>query len=255
MSHRRLILAVSSVFAGLLPLGLKADLVAHYKLDEKMGAVHDTGAAPPTDSTNQLKDVTDYGQPGVPAGKYGDLTVTADDAKTLDKSVHVSATDGLNLGPAEKSKLNLTGNFTVSAWFKLAKTDGYHMIFATGAGSGNGWKFGVNDGNITFTANGVTDLDLDGVTVDPDKWYHLAVTVEGTTGERKVNFYVDGKKANTDALTVEDIKESDAKQMHIGTAENADETAENLDGNVTDVRLYNTVLSEKEIQDAAVGGK
>ena len=255
MSQRRLILAVSSIFAGLLPLGLKADLVAHYKLDEKMGALHDTGTAPATDTTNQLKDEKDYAQPGVPAGKYGDLTITEDQAKSLGTSVHVSATDGLNLGPAEKNKLNVTGNFTVSAWFKVAKTDGYHMIFATGAGSGNGWKFGVNEGNIAFTANGVTDLDLDGVTVEADKWYHLAITVEGTTGERKINFYVDGKKANTDALTVEDIKESDAKQMHIGTAENADETAENLDGNVADVRLYNTVLSEKEIQTAAVGGK
>jgi hypothetical protein len=29
----------------------------------------------------------------------------------------------LNLGPAEGSKLNLAGNFTISGWFKLAKTD------------------------------------------------------------------------------------------------------------------------------------
>jgi hypothetical protein len=257
MSHRKLAFVVSGSFllAGILPLGANADLVAHYKLDEASGVVHDSGAAPAADSTNELKDPKDYAQPGVPAGKYGDLTVTDEQAKALKSSVHISSTDGLNLGPAEKSKLNLTGNFTVTGWFKLAKTDGYHMLFATGAGSGNGWKVGVDDGGFLFTANGVSDLTLDGPTVDADKWYHLAVTVEGTTAERKVTFYINGKRTNTDALTVDNITTSDAKQMHIGTADNADDTSENLDGNVADIRLYNTVLSEKEIQEAATAAK
>jgi hypothetical protein len=161
----------------------------------------------------------------------------------------------LNLGQAPGSKLNLVGNFTVSGWFKLSKTDGYHILFATGAGSGSGWKVGVSEGNFLFTANGVADVSLEDVTVDTDKWYYLAVTVEGTTGERKINFYVNGKKANTDALTADDIKSSDAKQMHIGMAENADDAAENLDGYLTDLRVYNTVLSEKDIVANASGDK
>jgi hypothetical protein len=257
MSSRRMIIAVSTALfmTGWMPLSSNADLIAHYKLDEASGVLHDTGKAPPSDTTNMLKDAKDYAQPGVPAGKYGDLTVTDDQAKDLKSSVHISATDGLNLGPAEGSKLNLAGNFTISGWFKLAKTDGYHMLFATGPGSGSGWKVGVNDGNFVFTANGVTDVSLDDVTADADKWYFLAVTVEGTTGERKITFYVNGKKANSDPLTADDIKTSDAKQMHIGTAENADDTAENLDGNLTDIRVYNTVQTEKEMKDAAGGGK
>jgi hypothetical protein len=255
MSHRHLAVACSSAFliAGLLPISLHAELIAHFKLDETSGVVHDTGAAPPADSTNALKDSKDYAQPGVPAGKYGEITLSDEQAKNLKSSIHVSATDGLNLPAAEKNKLNITGNFTVSAWVKLAKTDGYHMIFATGAGSGSGWKVGVSEGNFVFTANGVADVSLEDFTVETDKWYHVAVTVTGATDSRKINFYVDGKKINTDELTADDIKTSDAKQMHIGTAENADDTSENLDGNVTDIRVYNTVLTAKEIAEAATG--
>jgi hypothetical protein len=235
-----------------MPLLSTADLVGHYKLDESSGTLHDTGTGKAVDVTNSLKDSKDYAQPSVPAGTYGDLTLTADQAKQFKSSIHVPAGDGLNLGLAANSKLNLTGNFTVMAWVKVSKTDGYHIIFATGAGSGNGWKIGVSEDNFVFTANGVADVSLDSVTVEADKWYHVAVTVAGTIDARTITFYVNGKKANTDALTADDIKPSDAKDMHIGTAENGDDTPENLDGNVEDLRIYNTVLNEKEIQTAAV---
>jgi hypothetical protein len=252
MQNKRWYMLGSLVIAMAIPLAVHADLVGHYKLDEPSGVLHDTGTGKPADVTNTLKDPKDYAQPAMPASTYGDLKLSDDQAKEFKASIHVPATDGLNLGPATGSKLNLTGNFTVMAWVKLSKTDGYHIIFATGAGSGNGWKIGVNEGNFVLTANGVADVSLDDVTVDADKWYNIAVTVSGATDARTVTFYVDGKKANTDALTADDIKTSDAKEMHIGTAENSDETPENLDGNLTDLRIYNTVLTEKEIQTAAV---
>jgi hypothetical protein len=253
MSPRRLSLVVSLALSGIFPVVSRADLVAHYKLDEASGVVHDTGAAPAADSSNSLKDPKNYAQPGVPAGTYGDITLSEDQAKNLKSSVHIPAGDGFNIGPAEKSKLNITGNFTFTGWFKLSKTDGYHILLATGAGSGNGWKVGVNEGSLLFTAAGVADVTTDAVSVDADKWYYLDVTVEGKDGERKINFFVNGKKVTSEALTADDIKPSDAKQMHLGMAENADDTPENLDGNMTDLRVYNTVLSEKEIKAAATG--
>lgn len=253
MSARRLSMVLSLALCGLSPLISRADLVAHYKLDEASGVVHDTGTAPAADSSNSLKDAKDYAQPGVPAGTYGDITLTEDQAKNLKSSVHIPVGDGFNLGSADKSKLNLTGNFTFTGWFKLSKTDGYHILIATGAGSGNGWKVGVSEGSLLITANGVADVSTDSVSIDADKWYYLAVTVGGVNGERKINFFVNGKKVTSEALTADDVKPSDAKQMHLGMAENADDTPENLDGNMTDLRVYNTVLSEKEIKDAATG--
>ena len=233
----------------------RAKVVVDYPLADAAGHVHDAaGSGKPIDASNGLADPKDYAQPGPPAGTYGDITLSAADAATL-KSAHFGGQTKLDLGPAKDSPLNLTGNFTVTAWVKFDKTDGYHMLLATGAGSGNGWKFGINDGNPTLTANGVADVAADDASVDADKWMFLAVTVAGGKDARTVTFYVNGKKVNADALTADDIKPSDVAQMHLGGADNANDTDENFVGNLAQLRVYDTVLDPAALQAAATTAK
>jgi hypothetical protein len=226
-----------------------AGVVADYPLADASGYLKDTTPAHRLSTTTDLPAPADYAQPGPPAGAYGSVTLTADDAASL-KSARFDGKTKLNLGPAKDSPINLTGDFSVTAWAKFDKTDGYHMILATGAGSGNGWKFGINDGNPTFTANGVADASVDDTTIDAGKWTFLAVTVSGKTGERTITFYVNGKKAG-EAQTADDIKPSDVEQMHLGGADNASDTDENFEGNLSQLRVYDTVLKPDEVKAEA----
>ncbi len=227
-----------------------ARVVVEYPMSDASGYLKDTVADHRVSSTTDLSAATDYAQPGPAAGTYGDITLTPDGAAAM-KSAHFDGKAKLNLGPAKDSPLNLTGNFTVTAWAKFEKTDGYHMILATGAGSGNGWKFGINDANPTFTANGVADVAVDDVNIDAGKWVFLAVTVKGTAGERTITFYVNGKKVGTDALTAEDLKPSDVAQMHLGGADNANDTDENFVGNLSNLKVYDEVLDAAAVKAAA----
>ena len=241
------VLAATATFAG-------AKVVVDYPLSDASGHVQDAVAGHPVNATTDLPDAKDYAQPGPPAGTYGEVTLTADAAAAV-KSAHFDGKAKLNLGPAKDNPLNLTGNFTITAWAKFDTTDGYHMLLATGAGSGNGWKFGINDGNPTFTANGVADVAADDTTIDAGKWTFLAVTVAGAKDARTVTFYVNGKKVGTDALTAEDVKPSDAPQMHIGGADNANDTDENFAGNLAQLRVYDTVLDPAALKAAATTAK
>jgi hypothetical protein len=232
-----------------------AKVIVDFPLSDASGHVTDVVAGgKPITVSGDLADPKDYAQPGPAAGTYGEITLSAEQAAAI-KSAHFGGKTKLDLGPAKDSPLNLTGDFTVTAWVKFEKTDGYHMILATGAGSGNGWKVGINDANPTFTANGVADVAAEDVTIDSDKWMFLAVTVAGTKDARTVTFYVNGKKANADALTAESITPSDVSQMHLGGADNANDTDENFVGNLAQLRVYDTVLDAAAIKAAATTAK
>ena len=237
------VLTVATSIAG-------AKVIVDFPLVDAGGHVKDVSAGGKVSATSDLTAAADYAQPGPAAGTYGEITLAPDVAAGM-KSAHFDGKAKLNLGPAKDSPLNVTGNFTVTAWVKFEKTDGYHMVLATGAGSGNGWKFGINDGNPTFTANGVADVAVDDATVDADKWMFLAVTVKGATGERTVTFYLNGKKLGGEALTAEDIKPSDVAQMHLGGADNANDTDENFVGNLSGLKVYDEVLDPAAIRAAA----
>ena len=237
------VLTVATSIAG-------AKVIVDFPLSEPSGHLMDAAAGHPASATTDLSAAADYAQPGPPAGTYGDITLAPDAAATL-KSAHFDGKAKLNLGPATDSPLNVTGNFTVTAWVKFEKTDGYHMILATGAGSGNGWKVGINDGNPTFTANGVADVAVDDSTVDAGKWMFLAVTVAGKTDARTITFYLNGKKLGGEALTADDIKPSDVTEMHLGGADNSNDTDENFVGNLSSLKVYDEVFDAAAIKAAA----
>jgi len=246
---------IAAIFAAGLSLNVSvadAKLVVSYPLSDASGHVQDKGSAKPINASNDLADAKDYAQPGPPAGTYGEITLSGADAAAI-KSAHFGGQTKLDLGPATGSPLNLTGNFTVTAWAKFDATDGYHMLLATGAGSGNGWKFGINDGNLTFTANGVADVAAEDQPVQSEVWAFVAVTVTGDKDARTINFYINGKKVNANDLTADDIKVSDAAQMHIGGADNANAVDESFVGNLAQLQVYDTVLDAAAIKAAAKG--
>ncbi|MEZ5305364.1 MAG: LamG domain-containing protein [Verrucomicrobiales bacterium] len=122
----------------------------------------------------------------------------------------------------------------------------------------NGWKVGYNGNQLRFTANGVIDVTAPAAnfTVVADTWYHMAASVEGTAGTRTVRFYVNGDEVyNT---TFANIATSTSPNMMIGNNGQEDPGTpggasfnENFDGNIDEIRLYDTVLTRNEIIAAA----
>ncbi len=102
--------------------------------------------------------------------------------------------------------------------------------------NGTGWKFNIADGS--------SRIDINGGTINDNEWHHIAVTYDAD-GTKSV--YQDGVLINTDATIL------------AGTVDNALSLAlgqdgtlgygDNFNGNINEVRIWNSVLSATDIDD------
>ncbi|MEM6755749.1 MAG: LamG-like jellyroll fold domain-containing protein [Planctomycetota bacterium] len=138
-------------------------------------------------------------------------------------------------------RFKLTSTLSVSAWayydsFKSA--DNTEIIIRKGEGNPNNWQFTV--------ANKYPELvleawDNDGIKANTQlttgRWYHLAVTWDGS----QVKFYIDGELDRTASKT--GTVGTDDRDVYIGARASTDQT----DGLLDDIRLYDRALSAEEV--------
>lgn len=230
-------------------------LIASWSLDELSGNISDaTGNNPAGTPTG----APDYGQPGVPNGTYGSITVanargtsigfgpsTEDDFFVLGDS-NVNAVLGLDR----------TGTFTVMSWINplapdMART--YRPISTGGAAGGaGGWGLGLRLNNvdgtgsaIRFTSYAVADNDSDLFDVAFGEWIHIAVTYNNGA----IDYYLNGNLLGGSDNSLFNDDTGDAR-LTIGSrlgGNDADQKNGLLDG----IRVYDTVLTAAEIRAAA----
>jgi hypothetical protein len=219
-------------------------LVGHWTLDEASGIVSDSAGPPFTNSTNSIGS-GNYLQPSPATGIYGNYVLKPADAATLGASLNIPTNESFSLGSAVGSDLNLTNNFTAMAWVNPNSTSGKHMVFGTGQGGQNGWKFGANDNRLEFTSNGSADATVPTSTfaVPSGEYFHYAITVGGGM----VEFFINGESVTS--LGSGTVSLSNATDMFLGNQ--AVSGGENWDGLIDDLRIYNTILSAEEIRSAA----
>jgi len=96
-------------------------------------------------------------------------------------------------------------------------------------------------GKILFHGNGPY-YDLDIVTVQPNRWYHLCVTYDGTT----VQAFADGNNVSSKTVTLNtgniDVKIGSRQNPSIEQPGDA-----YFDGFIDDIRIYNRALSTNEV--------
>ena len=207
-------------------------LVAHYKLDEPLGAttlVESSGqgaAATPFGSTR-------LGQPGAAAG-------------TNTSAEFNLSGDGYATFPDGPNMTNLRNDLTVSAWIK---PESYGPLWPTRILSNNNsaWACGIMNGTSTvsglrFTTLGILDYDLAGVLPPLDIWTHLAFVMDANND---VTFYMNGVNVGMVAGTSQ--SNAPSSDWVIGGLRITATPHEFFDGNIDDLQVYSGSLTDEDI--------
>ena len=196
-----------------------AELVGYWRFDEGSG----TTAA---DSSGNGGDGTFQGSPQWVPGRSG-------------SALEFDGDDWVDCGDI----LDIAGPITIACWVNPA-----------GLTDDNGWvarwdvyAFKSSGTSLRFTTPGILDYTANNTTLQIGEWQHVAVTfVPNQTGG--AIFYLDGVEAqriNSTGMT------AGGTQFGIGN----NRWSQFYEGMIDDVRVYDTILTEVEIQAAMQGGK
>ena len=204
-------------------------LVGFWKLDETSGALA-------YDLSGNGNNGTHYATPTIST----DVPTTHFSTRSLD--LEASGSDQyVDMGTA--SELELTDNFTVSAWIKPESYGNYGSIISRQtANYAGGWGLVQSSNILSFIAFNQGSFEYLSVDANPStgEWHHLLGLVRN--GTRYI--YVDG------------VQQSDTSTLIPSTNANANAVigrfygnSDNFyfDGNIDEVRVYNRALSTGEI--------
>jgi hypothetical protein len=153
--------------------------------------------------------------------------------------------DYVSVSDSGTSPLDITGDFTLSAWFK--RTGGYneYIISKTNDASDGGYGLLIGSSGELYcrTANtsgwddSVTDIER---VVVGDNFHHLLAVRNGTS----CRIYIDGVDATAYPSTHTTITDNN-NPLSIGSQSNG--TDQFAEGEIDDVRIYDRALTEEEI--------
>ncbi len=192
------------------------------------------------------------------SGHGNDLTLFNDCAFTTDHekgsgSIILDGTDDYAASP----DLDPGNEFTLSAWINIPSgRSNIQTVLANGSSgsNSNGFKvlvntYGTSDRKISFesgdgTTSAITRSDA-GI-FEPDRWNHIAITVNRTSGS--VRIYYNGTDVTAEAGVHTSFKTSGSLRLGIMTNSLYD-----MKGQLDDVKIYARVLSPSEVMSSMNG--
>lgn len=200
-------------------------------------------------STINATDVSGYGNNG---GLYGGGLWIAN-ASCKENFRGCTSLDGTNdyvkIPTSSSLNLNATGRFTMSAWVNFRSVGArqvivsYHNVYPTQL---EGRATGTINALLTpANLGGGTDIGTSSNYVEPNKWYHVASTYDGST----FRLYVNGTQVASGSHTTGVATATTA--TYIGTYNNVEQY---LNGTVDEVMILNHHLSADEIYQLYLGG-
>lgn len=152
--------------------------------------------------------------------------------------------DGVNdfVNMSSSSKLDLTGKFTIEAWFKFNVNTGTtsQFIASRDYSSGNrGWGMAISSNRLVFEKGGA-NLMTGPTVMSTGTWYHGAATFDGTTWRLYLNGTLQTSVAGTSILSNPSAQFRVGARQYVG-AENY------LAGQIDEVRIYNYARSASQI--------
>ena len=151
-----------------------------------------------------------------------------------------------------KSKLNLSGEMTISAWAKFAGNGGStRTIAGDGASAGGSCQYELaidnsNPAKFTFTWGSVSGscqtAATSVTTLVKNTWYHVVATRSGSSGAWKANIYVNGNREGGTTTSTNPVAQASLSIGRRGAS-----NSQYWFGAIDEVRIYNRVLSQNEI--------
>jgi hypothetical protein len=144
---------------------------------------------------------------------------------------------------------------TCSAWIKTGNVVANSVILHWGtASAGEQWLFGLfSDGRLALYSNGPFISTTQ--TVNDGQWHHVAVVFEndGTPADiSQIQLYIDGVIQSTTVSATAFLNTGLHGNVTAGAFDNAGVKAAFFNGSMDEIRIYNTALTEAEIQALAV---
>ncbi|MHC4462693.1 MAG: LamG-like jellyroll fold domain-containing protein [Planctomycetota bacterium] len=205
--------------------GVDPDLLGWWKFDEGSGTTA-------RDSSGKGNDGTLQGNPQWVAGKIGGALEFDGNGDYVDCGASLA--------------FNINTNITVTCWIKVHQLDkSWQAIVGQGD---NSWRLhrSSSSNNIAWGTNGLSPKDLTGsVNVNDGQWHHIAGVYDGT----QKRLYMDGN-LDASSSSTGNINNS---SYNVNIGENAQATGRYWDGLIDDVRVYNRVLTQEEIQQVMIG--
>lgn len=140
---------------------------------------------------------------------------------------------------------NNTKEFTIAFWVKLNNTSGAMTFYTARIGMGSGVALFFANKNIRFDDNVKSTFNYT-YDLSSNKWTHLCVTRNNTSKK----LYVNGKLV--DSTSNVGNMQNIGKYFTIGGSESSDNGIADmnwLNGNISDFRIYSTVLSDEDVLD------
>jgi hypothetical protein len=154
--------------------------------------------------------------------------------------------DGTNSLTLEDSKsLNLSSNFTISAWVKPSSQEGTIYERTDVLGNNLNPSLEVDDGKIKFKVrkNGNTNAEAN-AEVGTDNWYHIA----GVYTEDSISIYIDGERKGTSPVGSNQRLEGFASGSVVIGDTGVSGQSDNYEGKIDNLRIFNSSLSEQRIK-------
>ena len=204
-----------------------SNLQGWWKLDAS--ATYDSSTTTwtiPDDSTNS--------NTGTSSGMNQANLVQSDLSFTSGYSPFALNFDGTNDKINLNSDISLTGNKTVSFWFKAGNINGNNVVIG-----GNQLPTTNYYPYITSTAICLRDstgfICLSGLTFNNDEWYHFCIVGDGTTA----TVYINGQSQGT----------LDDKNPTINTIGAFSNSASPFNGSLSNISIWNTNLSASQVSE------
>lgn len=252
ITNPKLLLACAAV-AATASVSANAALIAHYKLNEAAGSttIVDSSVGGIGNAAGTGTGVT-LGSTTVTAGTYGAITVDVATAASFGTSADFSGGkfDVNTTGSATIASLLTkngtgapTGTYTLMAWIN-SDANNDRFFLGSGSADNNGWKWGINNQQAFVTA-GIQQGLGGGSNISTTGWQHVAFSYNNGVG----NFYLNGNLTGT--VNYLNYNEDGAGSItSIGARPVTGSEA--FDGQLDELKIFNTALTVAEIGVAAV---
>jgi hypothetical protein len=217
-------------------------LLGYYDFAQSSSPIVDQASSPVSMSAGGGGSIL-YNQPAIPGTSFG----------------ATARLDGNSFWSATAPKFTaLRNDFTAMAWINPANLSGVggHSTVIFGSSSPNGWAIGFNGseqgagriGQPYFVNFGIASFDLGtspATALVQNTWQNLTITKSSSSG---VTFYLNGNSVGNIPAATGNANPPDSGLWVIG---NGADMARQYVGGIDEVRVYDGVLSQAQIQTIA----